>query len=401
MDLLDKLQPIASRVAAFDDGEARPFDTVIDDILGPTEVVIGGRRTLMYGSNNYFGLTFHPEVVTAAAAALERFGTGTNGSRVANGTLGLHVALEEDLARAFGKRAASVFSTGYQANLAVVSGLCGREDFVLLDSESHASLYDAARLSGATIVAFKHNSATALRRQLSRLPRQGRNRLVVVEGLYSIRGDLAPLADVVEACREGQAYLLVDEAHSFGVYGDTGLGWCEAEGVLREVDFVVGTFSKCLGNIGGFCVSDHAPLRMLHFSARPYVFTASPTPATVAGVRAALAVGLRDGHALRAALWKNVRRIRTGLAALQYRVDSQESPVVAIPIGGVDRTVAVWRALLRSGLYTNLILPPGCPADECVLRLSVSSAHTDAQNERALDIFERVGRELELGSALV
>jgi len=401
MDLLDKLQPIARRVAAFDANDARPFDTVIEEVLSTTEVLIGGRRTLMYGSNNYFGLTFHPEVVAAARSGLERFGTGTNGSRVANGTLGLHVELEADLARAFGKRAASVFSTGYQANLAVVSGLCGRDDVILLDTDSHASLYDAARLSGATVVVFKHNSPTALRRQLARLPRAGKNRLVVVEGLYSIRGDLAPLRDLAAVCRDGDAYLLVDEAHSFGVYGEKGLGWCEADGVLNEVDFVVGTFSKCLGNIGGFCVSDHAALRMLHFSARPYVFTASPTPATVAGVRAALAIALRDGARLRGTLWSNLRQIRAGLADLHYRVGADESPVVAIPIGDVELTVAAWRALVRAGLYTNLILPPGCPANECLLRLSVSSAHTAEQNERALQIFDKVGRTLELNRAVV
>jgi len=248
MTLLDKLQPMADRVRAIGDRPV-PFDSVIDEILGPCEVTIDGRTTLMYGSNNYLGLSFHPDVVAAAQAAIARCGTGTTGSRAANGTLQLHRDLERDLADFFGKRQALVFTTGYQANLGLIAGLCGPDDVVLIDVESHASIYDGARLSGAQVFAFKHNAADDLARKLAKQPR-GRC-LVVVEALYSIGGDVAPLAEIAAAAHAGGAVLAVDEAHSFGAYGDRGLGCAEAQGVLDQVDFIVGTFSKALGGVGG------------------------------------------------------------------------------------------------------------------------------------------------------
>ncbi len=201
-DLLDKLRAILAVADGFASCTSRPFDTVIDEVLNPCEVIVDGRRTLMFGSNNYFGLTFHPEVIAATKAAVDRYGSATTGSRVASGTLAIHHALEQEFARVFGKRQAVVFTTGYQASLSIVSALCGPGDFVLLDADSHASIYDAARLSGATVTGFRHNSADNLRRQLSRLPAGHKNRLVVVEGLYSIRGDVAPLHEIVPACKE-------------------------------------------------------------------------------------------------------------------------------------------------------------------------------------------------------
>src|ERR1700733_9717850 len=227
MDLLDKLQPIADRIALFDGG-ATPFDTVIDQVCGPTEVMIGGRRTLMCGSNNYLGLSFHPSVVAAARDAIGREGAGTTGSRDANGTFADHPSLEETYADLYGMRHAMILRTGYQANHGVISGLCSADDVVLLDMESHASIYDGARLSGARVFAFRHNSASDLARKIARQPDGGRC-LVVVEGLYSISGDIAPLVDIVAVCRETGAYLMVDEAHAFGAYGPRGLGCAEAQ----------------------------------------------------------------------------------------------------------------------------------------------------------------------------
>jgi 8-amino-7-oxononanoate synthase len=391
MPLLSKLDPAAERLRAFSGG-AVPFDTVIDEASGPCEVVIAGHRTLMCGSNNYFGLSFHPEIIAAAREAVAKYGSGTTGSRVANGTLFLHRRLEQQFAELYGKRHALIFTTGYQANLAIIAGLCGPEDAVMVDVDSHASIYDGARLSGAQIFAFRHNSTTDLKRKLARHPDPHRC-LVVVEGLYSIGGDTAPLADIVGLCREVGAYLLVDEAHSFGVYGARGLGRAEAEGVLPQVDFVVGTFSKALAGVGGFCISDHEALRTLHFAARAYVFTASGSPANIAGVSAALAVVRRD-RTLADRLWTNVRRARAGLAKLGYTIGQTESPIVPIEIGTAERTVAIWQALLEAGLYVNLVLPPGCRPDACLLRTSYSAAHTAEQIDRALGIFESVGREL-------
>jgi 8-amino-7-oxononanoate synthase len=399
MDLLDKLRAVLALAAQLDGGASRPFDTVIDDVLDPTEVTIGGRRTLVFGSNNYFGLTCHPEVTAAARAAIDRYGTGTTGSRVANGTFAIHRALEEEFARVFGKREAIVFTTGYQASLALVGALGGVEDFVLLDADSHASLYDAARLSGATVVGFRHNRPDHLRTQLARLPAGGRNRLVVVEGLYSIRGDVSPLAEIVQVCKESGAYLMVDEAHSFGAYGLRGLGWSEAEGVLADVDFVVGTFSKALGGVGGFVVSDHPELKGLRLLARAYIFTASSSPASIAGAHAALKVLTRD-RSLADRLWRAVHRLRAGLDAIGYRIGATPSPIVPVTFGDRTRTIAMWRALLEAGLYVNLVLPPACPAEECLLRVSCSAAHTDAHVDRAVGIFERVGREMGVTSSV-
>jgi len=388
MDLLHKLRAIESRLAMFEDAAATPGLTVIEGVLGPCEVVVQGRPTLMFGSNNYLGLTKHSDVVDAARRALDDYGTGTTGSRTANGTFALHEALERDFAEWFGKRHAIIFSTGYQANLSLIGGLCGAGDVILIDSDSHASIYDATRQTPSQVIGFRHNSADSLRRKLERLPRGERNRLVVVEGLYSIRGDVAPLLDIANICSANGAYLLVDEAHSLGTYGARGLGCAEDQGVLDRVDFIVGTFSKSLAGIGGVCVSDHPELRALHFLARAYVFTASGSPSNVASVAAAVRV-IRQHPELRERLWTNIRALRRGLRDVGYAIGESESPIVPILIGDEERTIALWQGLLTAGLYVNLIVPPGCPKDDCVLRASCSAAHTPDQIDRALEIFAR------------
>jgi 8-amino-7-oxononanoate synthase len=400
VDLLEKLRVIERRLSTFEPGSATPGLTVIDRVLGPCEVVIDGRPTLMFGSNNYLGLTLHPEVIRAAQQAVADYGAGTTGSRTANGTLALHETLEREFAEWFGKRHAIIFSTGYQANLSLVGGLCGPGDIILIDGDSHASIYDATRQTAAQVIGFRHNSPESLRKKLERLPKAERNRLVVVEGLYSIRGDVAPLREIVAVCREYNAYILVDEAHSLGTYGPTGLGCAEEQGVLDQVDFLVGTFSKSLAGIGGVCVSNHPELRALHFLARAYVFTASGSPANVASVRAAVKV-VREHPELRAQLWANVRRLRAGLRERGYVIGDTESPIVPVLIGDENRTIALWQRLMAEGVYVNLIVPPGCPKDQCVLRASCSAAHTEAQILHALDAFARVGAELGVTHASV
>jgi 8-amino-7-oxononanoate synthase len=297
----------------------------------------------------------------------------------------------------YGVRHAAVFTTGYQANLALIAGLCGPDDVVLLDIESHASIYDGARLSGAQIYAFRHNSAADLARKLARQPDPSRC-LVVVEGLYSISGDVAPLAELAATCRSAGATFMVDEAHSFGPYGNHGLGCAEAQGVLDRVDFIVGTFSKTLAGVGGFCVSNHDALQLLHFAARPYVFTASGSPATIASVAAALEVMMAEPD-LRRRLWDNVRRVRAALTRAGFVIGSEESPIVPVRIGPQELAVAMWQRLLEAGLYTNIVLPPACRADACVLRTSYSAAHTADDIDRAVAIFERVGRALAVTAA--
>jgi 8-amino-7-oxononanoate synthase len=395
MDLLDKLRAVTARCERLADGAAMPGLTVIDRVLGPCEVVVQGRPTLMFGSNNYLGLTLHPDVVEAGRQALLEYGAGTTGSRTANGTLAQHEELERQFAEWFGKRHAIIFSTGYQANLSLIGGLCGPDDVILIDSDSHASIYDATRQTASKVIGFRHNSPESLNRKLERLggEKNGRSHLVVVEGLYSIRGDVAPLREIVDVCRAHKAYILVDEAHSLGTYGATGLGCAEAQGVLSEVDFVVGTFSKSLAGIGGVCVSDHPELRALHFLARAYVFTASGSPSNIASVSAAVRV-VREHPELRDRLWANVHLLRKGLQEIGYVIGDSESPIVPILIGDERRTVAFWQELLTAGLYVNVILPPGCPQDDCVLRASCSAAHTAQDISRALGIFARVGSAL-------
>jgi 8-amino-7-oxononanoate synthase len=397
MDLLDKLRAIEERGQAFAARSAMPGRTPIERVIGPGEVVIQGRPTLMFGSNNYLGLTLHPEVVAAAQRAAAEYGAGTTGSRTANGTLAIHEELEREFADWFGKRHAIIFSTGYQANLSLIGGLCGPGDVILIDGDSHASIYDATRQTAAQVIGFRHNSPESLNKKLQRLPGRDRNRLVVVEGLYSIRGDVAPLREIVDVCRAHGAYLMVDEAHSLGTYGANGLGCAEDQGVLDQVDFIVGTFSKSLAGIGGVCVSDHAELRALHFLARAYVFTASGSPSNIASVSAALKV-IRRQPELRERLWTNTRQLRAGLKAIGYVIGESEAPIVPILIGDEDRTIALWNALLTAGLYVNVIVPPGCPKDECVLRASCSAAHTPEHITRALEVFAQIGASLGIGA---
>jgi 8-amino-7-oxononanoate synthase len=396
VSLFEKLQPIADRLVAFGAGPT-PFDTVVDEVCGPVEVVISGRRTLMCGSNNYFGLTFHPDVIAAAEQAIARDGAGTTGSRAANGTYAAHQQLEAAFAQAYGVEHAMVFTTGYQANLGVISGLCGPGDSILLDVESHASIYDGARLSGAQVFAFRHNSPADLTRKLAKVPRPD-HCLVIVEGLYSIGGDVAPLSELAPICRAAGAVFMVDEAHSFGAYGARGLGCAEAQGVLDQVDLVVGTFSKALAGIGGFCVSNLPALELLHFASRPYVFTASGSPANVASVAAALGVLQREPQ-LRERLWENVRRVRAGLRRAGFTIGPVESPIVPIVVGPAERAVAMWRALLAEGVYSNIVLPPACRPDACVLRTSYSAAHSSDHIDRAVAAFERAGRALRVVNA--
>lgn len=397
MSLFDKLQATADRLQAAGPG-AVPFDTVIEEVLSPTEVLIDGRRTLMCGSNNYFGLSFHPEVIAAGRAALEAEGAGTTGSRAANGTYAAHRRLEGEFASLYGKRHAQVFTTGYQANLGVISGLCGAGDSLLLDMESHASIYDGARLSGANVFAFRHNAPDDLRRKLARQPDASRC-LVVIEGLYSISGDVAPVAAFADVCREAGAYLMVDEAHSFGAYGARGLGQAEAEGVVDRVDFIAGTFSKTLAATGGYCVSDHDALKLLHFSSRPYVFTASASPASVASVDAALRVLAREGER-RERLWANVRRARRGLRDAGFDIGPTESPIVPVLVGTAERAIVFWRELLKAGVYVNLMLPPATRPDACLLRTSYSAAHTFDEIDRAVATFAQVGRAISATTTL-
>ncbi len=370
-----------------------PFNVRFDSVLSPTEGMLDGRRTILLGTNNYLGLTFDADCIEKAVEATQSQGTGTTGSRIANGSYDGHLRLERALAEFYGRDHAMVFSTGYQANLGVLSTLVGRGDHLMLDADSHASIYDGSRLGGAEVIRFRHNSADDLHKRLRRLEGAPGERLIVVEGIYSMLGDTAPLKEIAAVKRETGAYLLVDEAHSLGVLGETGRGLAEAAGVEADVDFIVGTFSKSLGSVGGFCVSDSPDFDIMRVVCRPYMFTASLPPGIIASTLEALHK-IRTEPALRVNLMRNAHRLYNGLAAMGFETGPEANPIVAVAMPNQEVAVIFWKMLLESGLYLNLALPPATPTNVRLLRTSVSAAHTEAQIDTALDIFAHVGRQL-------
>lgn len=393
MDLFDKFAALPGQHENILRAGKDPFGVCMDEIRSATEAVIDGRRILLAGTNNYLGLTFDPDCVEIARDSVARQGTGTTGSRIANGTYSAHRALEQDLADFLGMRSVMVFSTGYQANLGAIAGLAGPDDVILIDADCHASIYDGCKLSGATIIRFRHNSATDLDKRLERLGDGNTNKLVIVEGLYSMFGDIAPLAEFAEVKRRHGAYLYVDEAHSVGVFGATGRGVAEAAGVSDEVDFVVGTFSKSLASMGGFCGSNHPKFDLLRFASRPYMFTASLSPANLAAASASLRQ-IRARPELMQALWRNAHALHEGLTRLGLSLGAAPSPIIAVRMPNQEAAVHFWNRLFAAGIYVNLAIPPGTPNSASLLRCSVSAAHTPAQIEQLRATFEQVASEL-------
>jgi 8-amino-7-oxononanoate synthase len=370
-----------------------PFNVRFDAVVSPTEGLLDGRPVILLGTNNYLGLTFDPECIESSAEAVKSWGTGTTGSRIANGSFDGHLQMEQALARFYNKTHAMVFTTGYQANLGVLSALVGRGDHLILDADSHASIYDGARLGHAEVIRFRHNDPDDLAKRLRRLDGQPGEKLIVVEGIYSMMGDTAPLKEIAAIKRESGAYLLVDEAHSMGVLGEHGRGLAEEAGVEDDIDFIVGTFSKSLGAIGGFCVANDASFDVLRIVCRPYMFTASLPPAVVASSLTALK-RVESDPSLRRRLTANARRLYDGLNALGFETGPQATPIVAVVMPSQESALAMWNVLLKRGVYLNLALPPATPDSRPLLRSSVSAAHTEAQIDTVLEIFAQVGREL-------
>lgn len=394
-DLFDRFEPLLQRKESLvGDGGQDPFQVEMDEVLSQTEAMIGGRKTILAGTNNYLGLTFAPDALKAAHDALDAAGTGTTGSRVANGTFAGHKALENELCSFFEKNHAIVFSTGYLANLSVLSTLVGPEDYILMDADCHASIYDGVRMGQAQIIRFKHNDAADLDKRLGRLAKKPGNKLIVIEGIYSMLGDKAPLADIVAVKNKYEdVYLLSDEAHSVGVLGRHGRGLPEECGLEDDVDFIVGTFSKSVGTVGGFCVSNHPKFELLRLACRPYIFTASLPPSVVASAKVSLGL-VHSGGALRKRLMRNAERLHSGLSALGFHLGGEVSPVVAVVAPDVETGVAFWRGLIDSGVYVNLALPPATPHNYTLLRCSLCAAHTTEQVDRLIEIFAEVGTSL-------
>jgi 8-amino-7-oxononanoate synthase len=369
-----------------------PYFMPLEDTEG-TEVIIDGRRLIMIGSNNYLGLTTDPRVRKASIEAVERYGTSCTGSRFLNGTLKLHQELEKRLAAFVGKEAAVVFSTGYQTNLGVISCIVGRGDVVIADKDDHASIVDGCMLALGEMRRFSHNDLNHLDRVLSGIDEKV-GRLVVVDGVFSMGGDLAPLPGLIEICRAHGARLMVDDAHSLGIMGG-GRGTAAHFGVTQHVDLIMGTFSKSFASLGGFIAGDDDVIHYIQHHARSLIFSASMPASNVAAVLAALDIMESEPERVER-LWAVTERMRSGLKSLGYNMGPSVTPIIPIVTGDQATTILAWKKCFDAGLYTNPVLPPAVPVDSCLLRTSYMATHTDEQIDRALEIFARVGRELEL-----
>jgi 8-amino-7-oxononanoate synthase len=358
---------------------------------GDTVVVIEGQQRIMLGSNNYLGLTHHPKVLEAASRALHLYGSGCTGSRFLNGTLDLHLQLEAALAEFLGKEDCIVFSTGYNANLGLISGLVGRRDVVFLDKLDHASIVDGAKMSDGETVRFNHGDLAGLERKLEQHP--GAGKMVIVDGVYSMEGDIADIPGLLRACRRHGAALAVDDAHSIGVLGPRGDGTAAHFGMVDEVDIIAGTFSKSLASIGGFVAASKSVINYLRHHSRPLIFTASLPPSNTAGVLAALEV-LRADSERRERLWANTRRLLDGFRSIGFDTGPSETPIVPILIGPLDRTLLMWRKVFDAGIFTNPVVPPAVPPSQCRVRTSVMATHTADQIDYCIETIGRIGKEL-------
>ena len=341
-DLFSKFDPlIEMRANLLASGVEDPFSLVMEKVLSPTRAICNGRDTILLGTYNYMGMTFDPDVIQAGKDALDAFGAGTTGSRVLNGTYQGHKECEDALKEFYAMDHAMVFSTGYQANLGIISTIAGKEDYIVLDIDSHASIWDGCALGNAQVVPFKHNDIEAMEKRLKRIP-EGAGKLVVLEGVYSMLGDIAPLKEMIAVAKANGAMVLVDEAHSMGFIGPNGRGVAEEQDVLDDVDFVIGTFSKSVGTVGGFCVSNHPKFEVMRLVCRPYVFTASLPPSVVATAATSIRKLMHGGNK-RAHLWENSRTLHAGLKALGFQLgtDTPQSAIIAVIMPDLERGAAM------------------------------------------------------------
>jgi 8-amino-7-oxononanoate synthase len=358
-----------------------------------SEAWFGDHRLIMIGSNNYLGLTVHPKVRRATIDAVKKYGTSCTGSRFLNGTLELHLELERRLADWVGKERALVFSTGYQVNVGTISAVVARDDFVITDKEDHASIIDGCRLAFGRMKRFPHNDMAALDRVLSSLPEDA-GKLVVVDGVYSMGGDIAPLPDLIELCRKHEARLMVDDAHSVGVLGG-GRGTAAEFGVTEGVDLIMGTFSKSFASLGGFIAGDDAIVDYIQHHARSLIFSASIPPANAAAAMAALEVMQEEPERIQR-LSELSAYMRKRYRELGFQIGDSQTPIIPVIIGEDTKALQFWKALFDAGVYTNVVLPPAVPQNQTLLRTSYMATHTDEQLEKVLHVFEQVGQALDV-----
>lgn len=357
-----------------------------------TEVVIRGERKLMFGSNNYLGLTHHPKVIQAAEDALHRFGSGCTGSRFLNGTLDLHEYAEERFARFLNQEAALVFSTGFQTNLGVLSALVGREDHVFSDKLNHASIVDGTRLAFGTVHRYPHGDMRSLERELARTPSEA-GKLIVTDGIFSMEGSVVDLPGLMALAEFYGAEVLVDDAHSFGVLGEHGGGTAQHFHMEDRVSLIMATFSKSLASIGGVVAGPEDVIHYLKHHARSLIFSASTPPASIAAAIAALDV-IETEPERREQLWANTRRMQDGLRSLGYDIGGSETPIVPVVIGELERMLVFWKELFDAGIFTNPVTPPAVPENSCRIRISVMATHTSEQIDAVLEVFAAAGKKM-------
>lgn len=373
-----------------------PFFQPIGETFG-TEVMLRGKRLIMIGSNNYLGLTTDPRVKEAAIQAIEKFGSSCSGSRFLNGTLELHEELETKLATFFRKESAIVFSTGFQTNQGTIAPLLGKDDVVFIDRGDHASILDGVDLSAAERKRFRHNDAADLERLLvgAARDRADAGKLIVVDGVFSMEGDLAPLPKIVELKKKYGARLMVDDAHGAGILGAGGRGTSEHFGVEDDVDLIMTTFSKSFASLGGVIAGPRKVLDWVKHKSRALIFSASMTPASVAAALKALEI-IQTEPQRRERLWEITRKMRTAYQAMGFDTGTSETPIIPLVIGDDMRTFGFWKALLDAGLFTNPVRMPAVPPGQQLIRTSYMATHTDAQLDRVLDIVENVGKQIGL-----
>ena len=388
MDLFDKCynELVASSRAA----GIYPYFHMLES-KQDVEVIMEGKRRIMLGSNNYLGLTTNPRVIAAGVAALEKYGSGCSGSRFLNGTLELHVQLEEELAEFLHKEAVMTLSTGFQSNLGIISAIVGRNDYMICDKENHASIYDGCKLSYGKMLRYRHSDMEDLEDQLKRVP-ESAGKLIITDGVFSMSGDIAKLPEIVELAHKYGARVMVDDAHGLGVLGENGRGTADYFGLTDQVDIIMGTFSKSLASIGGYVAGDYRVIDWVRHCSRPFIFCASIPPASCATALEALHI-MKEDPTLPKKLLGLAQHMRDGLRARGIAIRDSITPIIPIYTYTPERTLQKAKELYDNGVYVNPVLPPATPADECLLRTSYMATHTEALLDEALDIIEKAIKE--------
>ena len=367
-----------------------PFFRVIESAQDPV-VIMNGKKLIMVGSNNYLGLTNHPKVKEAAIEAIKKYGSGCAGSRFLNGTLDIHVQLEEKLAKFMKRDAALIFSTGFQVNLGVISAVVGKDDVVIIDKMDHASIVDGCKLSYGEVRRYRHNDMADLERVLD--DNNGRGKLIVVDGVFSMEGDIVDLPSVVKIAKKYKARLMVDDAHGIGVLGKTGRGTTEHFGLENEVDLVMGTYSKSLASIGGFIAGDSDVVHYIKHMARAFMFSASPPPASVAAVSAALDIIDNEPERLER-LWYNTHKMLKGFKDLGFQIGPSETPIIPVIVGADETAFKMAMVLQEEGVFANVAASPAVPPGKALIRTSYMATHTDEHLDKVLAVFKKVGKSL-------